>query len=138
MPTCNIDLEFFRTPPGIALLASVVGGVVVIFIWVTLTNWAYKKIYPDQFTQPDGGQIIAQIGGGLERLLLTILTLWVQPALGPLAAGVLTVRVALGWGEFEHNKLKKRFRLYASFLNGLVSVIWAIAWGVWGMPHSLP
>ena len=133
----NYISEFFHSRDGIALLASVAGGIFVTAIWVALSSCVFQCLYSAQYTKPDGNQIIAHIGGAIERLLLTILVLWLQPAVGPLAGGVLVVRTALGWGELEQNKLKQRFRFYASFLNGLVSVTWAIAWGIWGhMTHS--
>ncbi len=70
--------------------------------------------------------------GTHKRLLLTSLAIWLQPALGPIAAVFFAVKAALSWGELKDlNHRASRTRYSVSFLNSLVSIGLAVACGIW-------
>jgi hypothetical protein len=131
-------VDFFRSRAGIALLASVLGGVVATVIWAEISHFLLRKSYPE-FTGKDRSNLIGPIMGIVERLLLTILTLWLPQALGPIAAAVIAVKAVLGWGDLQASNTRPgRTRYSVSFMNGLVSIIWAVAWGIWGTALHAP
>lgn len=128
--------EFFQSRAGIALLASVIGGLVATAIWAELFHWLLRLIYHPHFTGADRVPWIARVSGALERLLLSILTLWLPQALGPIAGALIIVKAVLGWGDLKGDTLEGRIRYHVSLMNGLFSITWAMAWGIWGMPQS--
>jgi hypothetical protein len=130
------SLIFFRSRAGIAILASVLLGAVFTGIWARTSHWFLRKCF--QFPPDNLGFLIGVLMGIVERLLLTITTLWEPQALGPIAAALIAVKEILGWADLKpkDNDRPSRIRYSVSFMNNLVSVIWAISWGIWGMPNN--
>jgi hypothetical protein len=114
-----------------ALIASVVIGVVLTFIWAEVSYKLLRRSYPE-ITGKDRSRVIGPLVGMIERLLLTTLTIWLQPAVGPIAASFFAVKAVLSWGELKDLNLRvSRARYAISFMNGMVSVTWAIICGIW-------
>jgi len=114
-----------------ALIASVVLGAVVTFIWAEVSYRLLRRSYPEVSVK-GRNRAASAIVGMMERLLLTSLAIWLQPALGPIAAAFFGVKAALSWGELKDlNHRASRTRYSVSFMNSLVSIGWAIACGIW-------
>ncbi len=82
MAICATIIQFAESKEGYALFWSVIGGAVFTGILANASHSLLQWYYPE-LSSKDRGPIIAALTGALERLLLTILTLWV-PA-GPRA-----------------------------------------------------
>jgi hypothetical protein len=124
-------LQFVQSKAGLAILLSVVAGVVFTFIWANAAHAIAQWKYPE-LKNKDRGAFIPAFTGALERLLLTITAIWLQPAVGPIAAAIIAVKVVLQWGDLDGKSRSARTRYLVSFTNNLVSITWAIAWGIWG------
>jgi hypothetical protein len=115
-----------------AIFSSVIGGLFVTFIWTEVSHQLLKYFFP-QFSGNDRSKVIGPTVGMVERLLLTILTIWLPQALGPIAAAVIAAKVVLGWGDLGGSTTGRpgRTRYSVSLMNSLVSIIWAIGCGIW-------
>jgi hypothetical protein len=114
-----------------ALLASVLGGAIITLVWAEVSYWLLRRSSPE-FTGNDRSRLVSALAGILERLLLTTLTIWLDGAVGAITAALLAVKAITAWGELKDvlpGPSRKRFT--AAFLNGFVSVSWAIVWGIW-------
>jgi hypothetical protein len=108
-----------------ALFISVVGGVLVSL----LLHWLNKNAYA---TLPEDARISVTIGG-VERLLLTFLVIWLPAAVGPLGAAWLGVKAVVGWAgmdAIEGHAARARF-LVTPLLGSAISFLWAIGWDIW-------
>lgn len=113
------------------LLASVLIGAAITFVWAEVSYKLVRRSYPE-ITGKDRSHVIGPLVGMIERLLLTTLTIWSQPAVGPIAASFFAVKAVLSWGELKDLNLRvSRARYAVSFMNGMVSVTWAIVCGIW-------
>jgi hypothetical protein len=126
-------IDFLSSRPVIALLASVFGGAVITAAWAETSHLILRRNYP-QFTGKDRSFWGASYIGIVERLLVTMLTIWVPQALGALAATLLVLKAVMGWGDLQNNQdiRPARARYGIALMNSVVSMIWAIGWGIWG------
>jgi hypothetical protein len=114
-----------------ALLASALGGAIVTSVWAEVSYWLLRRSSPE-LTGTDRSRLVSALSGILERLFLTTLTIWLEGAVGAITAALLAVKAIMAWGELKDlhpGPSRKRFTV--AFLNGFVSVIWAIVWGIW-------
>ena len=116
----------------IALLVSVIGGAIVTFCWSELWHWYLHKSYPEAFPGSDRDRVIAISLGVLERGVFTALVLWLPAAVGAPAGAWIVVKSAAGWGALAGGKEAGRSRFYVALMGSLVSISWAMFWGIWG------
>jgi hypothetical protein len=108
-----------------ALFISVFGGALLTWLLSLLLHWLNQNNYA---TLPFSVTI-----GGVERLLLTFLVIWLPAAVGPLGAAWLGVKAVVGWagtGATQDHAARARF-LVTPLLGSAISFFWAIGWGVW-------
>lgn len=131
--TAAIIYGFFRSTAGIAILASVLGGMAVTFVWAEFWHWVLRRQF-SEISKSDRVRWVARVMGILERGLLTTLVLWLPGAVGAFAGALIAVKAVAGWGDLRSEFLPGRARYYVSMMNGIVSIFWALACGIWGMP----
>src|SRR5262249_46094137 len=74
--------------------------------------------------------------GGVERLLLTTLVIWLPAAVGPLGAAWLGAKAVVGWAGMDKTEghaasPEARARFSVTLLGSAISFFWAIGWGIW-------
>jgi hypothetical protein len=115
-----------------ALFMSVVIGIPVTWVWSNALHRALKKDYADSRQHWIGITF-----GILERCLLTTFILWLPQAAGPFVGAWIAVKAVTGWGDLDQKTEKGRARFAVTLMGSLGSILWAVGWGVWGMPpHS--
>jgi hypothetical protein len=128
------SIEFVQSRFGTALWISIFGGFIVTLAWSEGWHWYLRWKFPTVFKTRDGLRPIGITIGLIERGLITTLVVFMQPAVGPFAGAWIVVKAAAGWGSLKNDTLPSRSRYYVTLLGSLVSIFWAIAWGLWGMP----
>jgi hypothetical protein len=93
--------DFAISRAGIALMASIFGGILFTFFWSDFSHLVLRTTYPEHFTGADRSRWIGVMLGIVDRVLLTMLTLWLPQALGPIAAAIIGVKAVLGWGDLQ-------------------------------------
>jgi hypothetical protein len=108
-----------------AVFISVFGGVLVSWLLHRLNQSSYA-------TLPEDAPISATIGG-IERLLLTFLVIWLPAAVGPLGAAWLGVKAVVGWARMDATEghAARARSLVTPLLGSAISFLWAIGCGVW-------
>lgn len=129
---------FFSLHPFVtALLASVVLGIPVTFLWSELLHYCFLPSDPSP-----RGRWPSMIFGVLERALLTTLILWLPIAAGGFVGAWLIVKAILGWADLGGpnaiTRHEGRIRYSVALFGNMASILWAVGWGIWGMPppHS--
>lgn len=112
-----------------ALTMSVVVGMVVTWIWSSILHRMLKKDYNDQRLPWIGVAF-----GVLERGLLTTFVLWLPQAAGPFVGAWIAVKAVTGWGDLDQKQEKGRRRYAVTLMGSMLSILWAVGWGIWGMP----
>src|SRR5262249_11856262 len=130
--------DYFRSHPFVsALFISVVGGAVVTWLWSwllhRLNQQNYERLPEDARKRHHAFSITI---GGVERLLLTTLVIWLAGAVGPLGAAWLGVKAVVGWAgmdKTEHHAASHaaRARFSVTLLGSAISFLWAIGCGIW-------
>jgi hypothetical protein len=120
--------------PLIALAGSVVLGGIFMYLWSEMLHARLQKQFPDVITEKDRVLWVAMLGGALNRSFMTTVVIWLPQATGPIAALLVSITAVLGWGHLNRKTTEGRARFNVSVMNGIASIFWAIAWGIWGMP----
>src|SRR3954471_11089284 len=115
-----------------ALLASVVAGLPVTY---GTTAFLYRRLnrkYPEDLKGPHRDAWMGTVIGLVERGLVTTLTFWLPQSLGPLVGSWMVIKAAGAWTpDGIPGHLARRVRYFAAILGSLISVFWAIGWGLW-------
>ena len=127
--TASALFGFLTRPQTIALLASVVGGAFVTFIWSELWH-AYLRRKMGGQPLNDRARPIGITLGILERLLLTAFVLWLPTAVGAFAGAWILVKSAGGWGDIAREKPHARMRFFVHLSGSIASVLWAVGCGM--------
>jgi hypothetical protein len=126
-------LDLCRLHPfAAALLVSVVGGIPVTLAWSQAFHWILRKTYADHRRVWIGVTF-----GLLERTLLTTFVLWLPMAVGPFAGTWIVAKGIIGWGDLDSKTEDGRARYAVTLMGSLVSILWAIGWGIWGNPPQV-
>ena len=72
--------------------------------------------------------------GVLERALLTIFVLWLPMAAGPFVGAWIAVKAVIGWGGQDQKENDARARYVVALSGSMVSILWAVSWGIWAKP----
>jgi len=122
-----------------ALLISVIGGIPVTLAWSEFCHWINRKSHHDPKPDPRY-RWLSFTFGVLERAMLTTLVLWLPTAVGGFAGAWLIVKSVVGWADFikKQEEHEGRARFSVTLFGSLVSFLWAIGWGIWGMTVPLP
>jgi hypothetical protein len=81
-----------------ALLISVVLGAALTLVWAEVSYSLLRRGHPE-VVPTDRNLFIGVLVGVLERLLLTMLTIWLEPAVGAVASAVFVVKAVLSWAQ---------------------------------------
>ena len=125
----------FIPRPVVALAGSVVLGAAFTLVSAEMLHNSLEGTFPNiAAAGPSRVRWIGAMIGALHRGLLTTLVIWLPAATGPVAGALLAVHAILGWGGVDSQTLPGRARYNISMTNQMVSIFWAIAWGIWGIP----
>jgi hypothetical protein len=69
--------------------------------------------------------------------LLTTFVLWLPMAAGPFAGAWIVVKAIIGWGDLKQSEDAGRMRYSIALFGTMGSILWAVGWGIWGMPPPL-
>ncbi|MCX7311401.1 MAG: hypothetical protein WCG92_21700 [Hyphomicrobiales bacterium] len=114
-----------------AMILSVFGGIPVTWLWTEFLHRLLKRTETDIRRQWVGITF-----GILERTLLTTFVLWLPIGAGAFAGAWIIVKAVTGWGGLDQKLEPARARYAVVLMGTIVSIIWAIGWGIWGMPES--
>jgi hypothetical protein len=133
IPKIRMNCLLSIPKPVWALAASIVLGAVFTFLWAEFSYYLRRRKFPVTEADPEAerGRWTSAIMGILQRAFLTTIVIWLPMSTGPIAATLIVVNVAVGWGRYDTKSLEGRSRYTVSLMNGIVSVFWAIAWGIW-------
>jgi hypothetical protein len=123
-------MAVFLSNPEIALAISVIGGALVTFIWAECWYRAFRKQLGANSQRARG---IAALNGVVIRGLLTTTVIWMPQTTGAIVAGLLAVHGFTAWGGLQpqqQENIHGRTRYTISMLNHIISIFWAIAWGI--------
>jgi hypothetical protein len=117
---------------------SVVGGVPITWLWSEFCHFLLRRRLLQTKKRADPsprGRLFSGIFGVLERTLLTTFVLWLPTGAGAFVGALLIAKAAIGWGDLGDNKKDAgRARYVVTMFGSMVSILWAVAWGIWGMP----
>jgi hypothetical protein len=131
-------MAVFLSQPGIALAISVLGGVLVTWLWAEFLYCTFRKELPENLQR---ARPIAALNGAVIRGLLTTTVIWLPGSTGAIVAGLLAAHGFIAWGGLQPENQKNiqgRSRFTISMLNHIFSIFWAIAWGIPAMLARLP
>ena len=111
-----------------ALFISVIIGIPVTWAWSNFCHRFYRENSGDQRYHA-----LSITFGVLERTLITTLVLWLPMAVGPFAGAWLVVKSIVGWAGMDVKEHAARARFSVTLFGSLVSILWALGWGIWGM-----
>lgn len=124
-------MEIFTSRAALALLISVAGGAVLTFAWSEVSHRLNRKNYtePEQLIRH---RTLSFIFGVLQRALLTTFAIWIPMAVGPFAGTWLVAKSIVNWAGMDAKSHAGRARFSVALFGSLVSILWAVAWGIWG------
>jgi len=112
---------------------SMIVGALITFLWSEVWHTWLHRTFPRDFPNSfNRSKLLAIMIGVLERGLLTTFIIWLPQAAGPFAGAWIAVKAVAGWGD-KRDDIASRSRYYVALIGSLVSIFWAVGWGIWGM-----
>jgi hypothetical protein len=128
--------EYAKTYWFVSLLISVfLGGLLPKYV----TSYLYGLVEQIE-KEPDDRPItelpgrLAELTGYLERLLVTVVVMWLPASAGALIMGWLVLKMAGGWGALKTGTTRVRASYAVALVGSLLSVLWALGWGLLASP----
>ncbi len=124
---CEHYLRAIFTIPVWALGFSIFLGAIVTYLWANCLYSCFAS--KDEEERRD--RRIAAINGMVIRSFITSLVIWLPQAVGPTVAALLAAHALIAWAGLDNKEKPSRIRYTISMLYHIVSIFWAIAWGLW-------
>lgn len=116
-----------------AYAASLIGGAAITFLWAEAVHFIIQWQFPGM-ARPLRLRWMPIAIGVLERAVMTSFAIWVPMALGPFMGTWIVAKAAGGWALVVTGEDHKRALYFAGLLGSIVSLGWALAWGLWAPP----
>jgi hypothetical protein len=128
--------DYAKTYWFVSLLISVfLGGLLPKYVTTYLYGLVEKiEKEPDDRPIAELPGRLAEITGYLERLLVTVVVMWLPASAGALIMGWLVLKMAGGWGALKTGTTRVRASYAVALMGSLLSVLWALGWGLLASP----
>jgi hypothetical protein len=121
-----------------AYAMSVALGIPITLGWTISLFWLLnKQIGPSQTDSTTRIWWIPMAIGIFERAIATTLIIWTPKIIAPFIGGWIALKVAGGWGLLKEPTTRNRATFFIGLLGSIVSLGWAIAWGLYVMPGAV-
>jgi hypothetical protein len=134
-------INFYTPNRRTAFAMSIGAGALVTLVWSETVHRSVERKFKG-LEYPEITRItwMPAMIGVLERALVTTFAIWLPMALGPFMGAWIVAKAAGGWllippgGEAPKFNDYKRARNSAGLMASVVSLGWAVAWGLWAPP----